>query len=41
MGAKVEAAMKRAAKLEQKELKADTEAIERDAAEAETEASSA
>jgi uncharacterized membrane protein len=34
MGAKVEAAMKRAEKLEQKELKADTEAIERDAAEA-------
>ena len=32
MGAKVEAAMKRAEKLEQKELKADTEAIERDAA---------
>ena len=31
MGAKVEAAMKRAEKLEQKELKADTEAIERDA----------
>ncbi|HKE81408.1 MAG TPA: DUF1269 domain-containing protein, partial [Solirubrobacteraceae bacterium] len=34
MGAKVEAAMKRAEKLEKKELKADTEAIERDAAEA-------
>ena len=33
MGAKVERAMERAAKLEQKELKADTEAIERDAAE--------
>jgi uncharacterized membrane protein len=32
MGAKVERAMKRAAKLEQKELKADTEEIERDAA---------
>jgi uncharacterized membrane protein len=32
MGAKVEAAMKRAEKLEQKELKADTEEIERDAA---------
>jgi uncharacterized membrane protein len=31
MGAKVEAAMKRAEKLEQKELKADTEEIERDA----------
>jgi uncharacterized membrane protein len=35
MGAKVEQAMKRAEKLEQKELKADTEAIERDAQEAE------
>jgi uncharacterized membrane protein len=34
MGAKVERAMKRAAKLQQKELKADTEAIERDAASA-------
>jgi uncharacterized membrane protein len=34
MGAKVEASMKRAEKLEKKELKADTEAIERDAAEA-------
>lgn len=34
MGAKVERAMKRAAKLEQKQLKADTEAIERDAQEA-------
>ena len=32
MGAKVERAMKRAAKLEQKELKADTAEIERDAA---------
>jgi uncharacterized membrane protein len=32
MGAKVERAMKRAAKVEQKELKADTEEIERDAA---------
>jgi uncharacterized membrane protein len=32
MGAKVEEAMKRAAKLEQKELKADTAEIERDAA---------
>src|SRR6201994_2892230 len=32
MGAKVEAAMKRAAKLQQKELKADNAAIERDAA---------
>ncbi len=31
MGAKVEAAMKRASKLEQKELKADTEEIEKDA----------
>jgi uncharacterized membrane protein len=31
MGAKVEAAMKRAEKLEQKELKADNEEIERDA----------
>jgi uncharacterized membrane protein len=31
MGAKVESAMKRAEKLEQKELKADNEAIERDA----------
>jgi uncharacterized membrane protein len=35
MGAKVERAMKRAAKLEQKELKADTAEIERDAASAE------
>jgi uncharacterized membrane protein len=34
MGAKVERAMKRAQKLEQKELKADTEEIERDAASA-------
>src|SRR3954453_21627407 len=32
MGAKVEKAMERAAKVEQKELKADTEAIEKDAA---------
>ena len=32
MGAKVEEAMKRAEKLEQKELKADTDEIERDAA---------
>ena len=31
MGAKVERAMKRAEKLEQKQLKADTEALERDA----------
>jgi len=31
MGAKVERAMKRAQKLEQKQLKADTEALERDA----------
>ena len=34
MGAKVERAMKRAAKLEQKQLKADNAAIERDAASA-------
>jgi uncharacterized membrane protein len=34
MGAKVEAAMKRAEKLERKELKADTEEIEKDAASA-------
>jgi uncharacterized membrane protein len=34
MGAKVERAMKRAAKLQQKELKADTAAIERDASSA-------
>lgn len=34
MGAKVERAMERAAKLEQKELQADTEAIARDAEEA-------
>jgi len=34
MGAKVERAMERAAKLQQKELKADTEEIERDAASA-------
>jgi hypothetical protein len=31
MGAKVERAMKRSAKLQQKELKADTAEIERDA----------
>lgn len=34
MGAKVERAMKRAEKLEQKQIKADNEAIERDASEA-------
>jgi hypothetical protein len=34
MGAKVERAMKRADKLEQKQLKADTDEIERDAASA-------
>jgi len=34
MGAKVEKAMERAAKLEQREIKADAEAIERDASEA-------
>ena len=34
MGAKVESSMKRAAKLEQKEMKADNAAIERDAASA-------
>jgi uncharacterized membrane protein len=34
MGAKVEKAMERAEKLEQREMKADNEAIERDAAEA-------
>jgi uncharacterized membrane protein len=39
MGAKVERAMERAAKLEQKELKADTAAIERDADAAATETS--
>jgi uncharacterized membrane protein len=39
MGAKVEHAMERAAKLEQKELKADTAEIERDAAAAEAPAS--
>ena len=38
MGAKVERAMQRAAKLEQKELKADTAEIERDAAAAEANA---
>ena len=32
MGAKVEQAMKRAAKLQQKQLKADTDELERDAA---------
>ena len=32
MGAKVERAMNRAAKLEQRQIKADNEAIERDAA---------
>jgi uncharacterized membrane protein len=36
MGAKVERAMERAEKLEQRELKADAEAIERDASEATT-----
>jgi len=39
MGAKVERAMERAAKLEEKELKADTAEIERDAASAGTNAS--
>lgn len=34
MGAKVQRAMKRAAKLQQKQLKADTAEIERDAASA-------
>src|SRR4051794_7009619 len=34
MGAKVEKAMERAAKLEQREIKADSDAIERDASEA-------
>jgi uncharacterized membrane protein len=34
MGAKVEKAMERAAKLEQREIKADSEAMERDASEA-------
>lgn len=38
MEAKVKRAMKRAAKLEQRQLKADTEQIERDAAEAEKDA---
>ena len=33
MGAKVEKAMERAAKLEQREIKADSDAIERDASE--------
>ncbi len=36
MGAKVERAMKRAAKVQQKELKADTSEIERDAAAAQS-----
>jgi hypothetical protein len=36
MGAKVEQAMKRAAKLQQKQLEADTAEIERDAASVET-----
>jgi uncharacterized membrane protein len=39
MGAKVERAMKRAAKVEEKELKADTAEIERDAAEAQASSS--
>ena len=39
MGAKVEKAMKRAEKLEQKQIKADNEALERDAKEAEASAS--
>lgn len=39
MGAKVERAMKRAAKVEQKELQADTQEIERDAAAAQKEES--
>jgi len=38
MGAKVEAAMKKAAKVEKKELKADNAEIEKDAKEAESEA---
>ena len=38
MGAKVERAMKRAAKVQEKQLKADTEEIERDAKEAEASA---
>jgi uncharacterized membrane protein len=41
MGAKVEAAMKRAEKLQQKELKADQEALERDAAAAQEETGAA
>ena len=36
MGAKVEKAMQRAAKLEQKQIEADTAALERDAAESAT-----
>ena len=39
MGAKVQQAMKRAQKLEQKEIKADNEALERDAKEAQASAS--
>jgi uncharacterized membrane protein len=39
MGAKVQQAMKRAEKLEEKQLKADTEALERDAKEAQANAS--
>jgi hypothetical protein len=39
MGAKVERAMRRAAKVEEKELKADTAEIERDAAEAQASSS--
>ncbi|MGZ4184970.1 MAG: DUF1269 domain-containing protein [Solirubrobacteraceae bacterium] len=39
MGAKVEQAMKRAEKLEQKQIKADNEALERDAKEAQASAS--
>lgn len=38
MGAKVERAMKRAAKVQEKQLKADTEEIERDAKEADASA---
>jgi uncharacterized membrane protein len=41
MGAKVEAAMEKAAKVEKKELKADNAEIEKDAKEAESEAKSA
>jgi hypothetical protein len=39
MGAKVERAMERAAKLEQKEIEADLDEVERDAASAETKSS--